>query len=123
MPGLLGKNKQADYTEGGQIVNTKTDFLEHVQKTNVESQLKPCPFCGYNTPKFTEKRSGNYRRTGDIIQVLCGRCKARRPIVVGKYDKNGGRFVRNSYNNGQTYNDILQTAADKWNGRAGVKNE
>lgn len=64
-------------------MNSKTDFLEHVQKTNIESQLKPCPFCGYNTPKFT----------------------------------------RNSYNNGHTYNDILQAAADKWNERTGANNE
>ena len=89
-----------------------------MDKALIESKLRPCPFCGYDKPKFTEKRSGNYRRTGDMVQVLCGRCKARGPIVTGKYDKEGGKFVKNTYNNGKSYNDILQTAADKWNGKA-----
>ena len=93
------------------------DFSDHVQETNITDTLKPCPFCGYDKPKFTTKRSGSNRRTGDIVQVLCGRCKARGPVVTGTYDKENGNFVKNTYNNGKSYTDILQTAADSWNRR------
>lgn len=40
-----------------------------------------CPFCAYGKPKITTKRRGNYKRVGDNHQVLCGRCKARGPMV------------------------------------------
>lgn len=39
----------------------------------------PCPFCG-GRAKLTTKRRGNYRREGDNLQGLCGRCKARGPL-------------------------------------------
>lgn len=84
----------------------------------IEATLKPCPFCGYENPKFTSKRSGNYRRTGDMVQVLCGKCKARGPIITAKFDKpNVSRFVAQTYNQGLSGVEILQIAADKWNNR------
>lgn len=43
--------------------------------------LEPCPFCGYDKPKLTEKRRGEYRRTGENYQGLCGKCKARGPLI------------------------------------------
>jgi hypothetical protein len=49
-------------------------------------EIKPCKFCGYTKPKITTKRSGGNCRTGDLKQVMCGRCKARGPIFGSKYE-------------------------------------
>lgn len=49
------------------------------------SDTVQCPYCGYEKAKLTTRRSGVYSRSGDMFQVLCGRCKARGPIVTYKY--------------------------------------
>lgn len=82
-------------------------------------KLKPCPFCGYTSPKMTEKRSGGNRRTGDMYQILCGRCKARGPIFTAQYTRSG---VLGSYTykwNPENENEAIQKAIDAWNRRAG----
>jgi transcription elongation factor Elf1 len=45
------------------------------------TNIEPCPFCHYTKCKITTKRRGKYRREGDNHQVLCGKCKARGPMV------------------------------------------
>ena len=80
-------------------------------------ELKPCPFCGFPTAKITEKRSGNYRRTGDMYQVLCAKCKARGPICTAKYTRTG-EFGRYDYTrNPEDQAAAKQKAADAWNRR------
>lgn len=49
-------------------------------------ELRPCPFCGHEGLKITKKRSGNHHRTGDCIQVICNRCKARGPIFTANFE-------------------------------------
>lgn len=67
---------------------TKCDFYPEKRNKALEEKgkLKPCPFCGHEKLKITKKRSGNYRRTGDYIQIICNKCKARGPIFEAKYD-------------------------------------
>lgn len=80
-------------------------------------KLKPCPFCGYNSPKITEKRSGNNRRTGDMFQVLCGKCKARGPIFTAAYIREGD-FGRYRYKSDHAArNEAMQNATQAWNRR------
>lgn len=85
-----------------------------------EPSMKPCPFCGYEKPKITVKRSGNYRRTGDYIQVLCNKCKARGPIFEAKHDDvRDNRGVRlYGRRNSETVASTEQLAIDAWNRRA-----
>lgn len=80
--------------------------------------LKPCPFCGYASPKMTEKRSGNNCRTGDMYQILCGRCKARGPIFTAKYTQSGD-YGRYSYECSSAKQDeAIKKAVEAWNRRA-----
>lgn len=82
-----------------------------------QAKLKHCPFCGYENPKITEKRSGVNRRTGDSYQVLCGRCKARGPLFTAHYMRLG-EFGRYEYiPNLITQQEIIQKAKDTWNRR------
>lgn len=82
------------------------------------TELKPCPFCGYASPKMTEKRSGSYRRTGDMFQILCGKCKARGPIFTGKYLESG-EFGRRKYTpDSAAITEAKQKAIEAWNRRA-----
>ena len=85
-------------------------------------ELKPCPFCGYSIPKITEKRSGNYRRTGDRFQVLCGKCKARGPIFTAAYIREGdfGRYRYESDSSAR--NEAIQKASEAWNRRSNNEN-
>lgn len=79
--------------------------------------LKPCPFCGYDKVKMTEKRSGNNCRTGDMYQILCGRCKARGPIFTAKYMRNGD-FGWYSYKcSPENQKEAIQNAIKAWNRR------
>lgn len=81
------------------------------------TELMPCPFCGYANPKMTEKRSGCYRRTGDMYQILCAKCKARGPICTAKYTRTG-EFGRYSYTpNPENDAAAKQKAIDAWNRR------
>ena len=81
------------------------------------NELKPCPFCGYANPKMTKKRSGNYRRTGDMFQILCGKCKARGPIFTASYDRSGD-FGRYDYKqNLATRSEAMQKAINAWDRR------
>ncbi len=80
-------------------------------------ELKPCPFCGHTSPKITEKRSGNYRRTGDMMQVLCGKCKARGPIFTAAYIREG-EYGRYSYKiDTDARNEANKKAVEAWNTR------
>lgn len=85
----------------------------------MNDELKPCPFCGHDKLKITKKRSGNYRRTGDYIQVLCNKCKARGPIFEAKHDtvldKQGYTLYGRS--NPVTVAYTEQLAIDAWNRR------
>lgn len=84
--------------------------------------LKPCPFCGYESPKMTEKRSGNNCRTGDMYQILCGRCKARGPIFTARYIRTG-EFGRYDYKSDpQNQSEAMQEAVAAWNRRADDEN-
>lgn len=86
------------------------------------AELKPCPFCGYANPKMTEKRSGGYRRTGDMFQILCGKCKARGPIFTGKYLESG-EFGRRKYTpDSAATTEAKQKAIDAWNRRVTDEN-
>lgn len=82
-------------------------------------ELKPCPFCGYEKPKITKKRSGVYHRTGDCIQIICNKCKARGPIFKAEYDvklhgRDGSLYAKaNPVTTAQTE----QLAIDAWNRR------
>ncbi len=84
------------------------------------SELKPCPFCGHRNPKITKKRSGNYYRKGDYIQILCNKCKARGPIFEAKHDdvrdSRGARIYGRC--NPETVTHTEQLAIDAWNRRA-----
>ena len=83
--------------------------------------LKACPFCGYENPKITEKRSGNNTRTGDMFQILCGRCKARGPIFTAKYSRKN-EFGRYHYETDAfATEEAKQKAIEAWNRR--VTNE
>lgn len=79
--------------------------------------LKPCPFCGYENPKMTEKRSGNNERTGDMFQILCGKCKARGPIFTARYSRtcDFGRY----YYKADAFATVeaQQKAIEAWNRR------
>lgn len=83
-------------------------------------ELKPCPFCGHDKPKITKKRSGNYCRTGDSIQIICGKCKARGPIFTAKRDevKDGRGYTLYWKSNPETVSRTEQMAIDAWNRRA-----
>ena len=85
----------------------------------MNGELKPCPFCGHEGLKITKKRSGNYRRAGDSIQVICNRCKARGPIFKSKYkevkDHNGA--VMFSLPVAEDVKATMQRAADACNVR------
>lgn len=79
--------------------------------------LKPCPFCGYENPKMTEKRSGNNERTGDMFQILCGRCRARGPIFTARYSRTGD-FGRHHYKaDAFATAEAQQKAIEAWNRR------
>lgn len=81
-------------------------------------QINLCPFCGYANPKMTKKRSGNYRRTGDTFQVLCGKCKARGPLFTAAYIREGD-FGRYHYEKDPAArNEAIQKAVEAWNRRA-----
>jgi Lar family restriction alleviation protein len=84
----------------------------------MNNDLKPCPFCGYASPKITEKRSGNYRRTGDMFQILCGKCKARGPIYTAKYTRSGEYGKYNYAKEPTAQLEAQQKAIDAWNRRA-----
>lgn len=84
------------------------------------ADLKPCPFCGYDKAKITKKRSGNNRRTGDYVQVICHRCKARGPIFEAKYDVKLHSWGDSLY---AVENPVVtayteQRAVEAWNRRA-----
>lgn len=84
--------------------------------------LRPCPFCGYTSPKMTTKRSGNYHRTGDMFQILCGKCKARGPIFTGKYLQIG-EFGRYRYTpDSSAMKEAEHNAIDAWNRRVNDEN-
>lgn len=82
------------------------------------TELKPCPFCGFPTAKITEKRSGNYRRTGNLYQVLCTKCKARGPIFTGKYLESGEFGQRKYTPDSAAIAEAKQKAVEAWNRRA-----
>ncbi|MBN3839310.1 Lar family restriction alleviation protein [Burkholderia sp. Ac-20349] len=63
--------------------------------TDTEIALAPCPFDG-GKARLTEKRRGNYRRVGSYFQGICGKCRARGPLIQ----------------------DSPQKAAEAWNTRA-----
>ena len=84
--------------------------------------LKPCPFCGYENPKMTTKRSGNNKRTGDMFQILCGKCKARGPIFTGRYSRKN-EFGRYEYvSDAFATEEAKQKAMDAWNRRVTDEN-
>lgn len=87
------------------------------------NDIEPCPFCAYESPKLTEKRSGNYRRTGDMFQVLCGRCKGRGPIVTAKYEVRVSANYQTKYisANASDREAAKQKAIELWNNRAEVR--
>lgn len=82
-------------------------------------ELKPCPFCGSDKLKTTVKRSGNYRRTGDSIQILCGKCKARGPIFTAKRDEvvDGRGYSLYMKSNPKAVAQTEKLAIDAWNRR------
>lgn len=82
--------------------------------------LKPCPFCGYNKPKITKKRKGNYFRNGDYLQVICNRCKARGPIVCNLYDAKLSSWGDTHYmvRNPETTAEAERQAVAAWNRKA-----
>lgn len=80
-------------------------------------ELKPCPFCGYSSPKITEKRSGNYRRTGDMFQIICGKCKARGPIFTAAYIREGDFGQYHYARDPVAGNEATEKAIDAWNRR------
>lgn len=66
---------------------------------------------------MTEKRSGNNERTGDMFQILCGRCKARGPIFTAKYTRTN-RFGAYHYTqDALVEEETKQKAIDAWNRR------
>ncbi|HDR9163639.1 TPA: Lar family restriction alleviation protein [Burkholderia vietnamiensis] len=62
--------------------------------SDTEIALLPCPFDG-GKARLTEKRRGNYRRVGSYFQGICGKCRARGPLIQ----------------------DSPQKAAEAWNAR------
>lgn len=56
--------------------------------------ISECPFCAYDKPTLSVKRRGKYmndrKKMGDNIQVRCGRCGARGPIVNKDHKLNDG---------------------------------
>ena len=85
------------------------------------SELKPdpCPFCDYPNVKITQKRSGTYRRTGDYVQVICNRCKARGPIFEAKYEVvvRGSCGTEYLGRNKEALQEAKRRAIEAWNMR------
>lgn len=83
------------------------------------AEINKCPHCGYEKAKITEKRSGNLRRTGDMFQVICGRCKARGPVVTAKYDQKVSHNGQHRYTpaNSVTREEAKERAIELWNTR------
>lgn len=78
-----------------------------------------CPFCGSSKTKITKKRSGNYRRRGDYIQVLCNKCKARGPIFEAKHEEvtDDRGHVLYTRSNSAAVAHAEQLAIEAWNRR------
>lgn len=87
--------------------------------------LKPCPFCGYTKAKITKKRSGVYERTGDCMQVICHKCKARGPIFKAEYDAKigSGGYARYFVRNAETNANVEALAIEAWNRRKNDENK
>ena len=83
------------------------------------AEIIKCPHCGYEKAKITEKRSGNLRRTGDMFQVICGRCKARGPVVTAKYDLEVSHNGQHRYTPARsvTREEAKEKAIELWNAR------
>lgn len=85
----------------------------------MNNEPKPCPFCGWDNLKITIKRGGTYRRTSDLVQVLCNKCKARGPVFTAKQDEVIGAqgYVLYTERNPLAVAHAKQLAIDAWNRR------
>ena len=92
------------------------------------AEIIKCPYCGYEKAKITEKRCGSLRHIGDmfrvchtsdIFQVICGRCKARGPVVTAKYDLEVSHNGQQRYTpaNSVTREEAKAKAVELWNTR------